>query len=103
MNDPNSKLQRLLRIAARADLDDPVSIPFGFDTRVVALWRSSHNDRAANGIARLVRRVAVLAALVIVVSGAASVHEFSATRDIAEPGANDYAIADSAIQTEFDQ
>jgi hypothetical protein len=103
MNDADSRLQRLLKTAAQADMEDPISAPFGFDTRVVALWRSGNSNAAANGIVRLVRRVAVLATLVIVVSGAASLHEFSATRDIAEPGANEYAIADSAIQTEFDQ
>ena len=103
MNDADSRLQRLLKTAGQANSDEPVSVPFGFDTRVVALWRSGNGNAFPYGIVRLVRRVAVLAALVILVSGGAAFYEFSEARDIVEPGANDYAIADSAIQTEFDQ
>jgi hypothetical protein len=45
----------------------------------------------------------VLAAAVILISGAASFRELLAARDIIEPGANEFLIADSAIQNEFDQ
>ena len=103
MNDADSKLQRLLKGAAQAPVEEPASVPFGFDTRVVALWRSGQGNGGSNSVLRLVRRVAALAAFVILVSGAASFHEYQASRDIIEPGNNEFAIADSAIQTEFDQ
>jgi hypothetical protein len=103
MNDADSRLQRLLKTAAQAPADEPVSAPFGFDTRVVALWRAGHGNGGLNGVVRLIRRVVVLAAFLILVSGAAAFHEYQATRDIVEPGNNEFAIADSAIQSEFDQ
>src|SRR5213595_560003 len=103
MSDTNTRWRRLLKTAAEASVEEPASVPFGFDTRVVALWRAANGNAAPNGIARLVRRVAVLAAFVIVLSGAAVFHEVQATRDIDDPGADEFAIADSAIQSEFDQ
>jgi hypothetical protein len=103
MKDSNSKIQRLLRAAAQVpDLESP-ELPLGFETRVVALWRSGNGSLGANGIMRLVRRVAIVAGCVIVISGAASLRELYQTRDIFEPGSNEFAIADSAIQNEFDQ
>ena len=98
----DSALHRLLRSAAQANDQEPISVPFGFDTRVVALARSAP-DAGGNGIARLIRRVAMIATAVILISSAAAFRELLATRDIAEPGANDYAIADSEIQQEFYQ
>ena len=103
MNDANSRLQRLLRTAAQAPGEEPASVPFGFDTRVVALWRAGAGNGAASGVLRLVRGVAALAAVVILLSGAASFHEYQASRDIIDSGDNEFAIADSAIQSEFDQ
>ena len=103
MSDADSRLQRLLRNAAQAPVEEPASVPFGFDTRVVALWRADRGNGGLNGVVRLVRRVAVLAAFVILLSGAASFYEYQATTDIIEPGNNEFAIADSAIQSEFDQ
>ena len=103
MNEADSRLQRLLKTAAQAPVEDSAPVPFGFDTRVVALWRADRANGGANGVLRLVRRVAAVAAFLILVSGAASFHEYQATRDIIEPGNNEFAIADSAIQTEFDQ
>jgi len=98
----DSALNRLLRSAAQANDQEPISVPFGFDTRVVALARTVSGN-GGNGIARLIRRVAMIATAVIVISSAASFRELLATQDIAEPGANDYAIADSEIQQEFYQ
>lgn len=103
MNDTDSKLHQLLKAAAQAKIEEPASVPFGFDTRIVALWRAGTGNGASNGVIRLVRRVAILSAAVILLSSAASFYEFRATRDIIEPGANEFAIADSAIQSEFEQ
>ena len=100
MSSMDSHIDRLLRSAGRSTEQQPVSPPFGFETRVVAQWRAGSSN--GNGVARLIRRVAILAAAVIVVSTAGTIREFARTREnIGEPLANEFAIADSAIQTEF--
>src|SRR5437016_2213307 len=78
---------------------NPVAMPFGFDTRVVALWRAS--ALRPNGLTPLLRRIALLSAAVIVVSTIATVREASQSRKIGESLTNEFAIADSAIQDEF--
>jgi len=93
------KIDRLLRSAAQVREEVPAAMPFGFDTRVVALWRAG--APRANGVMALLRRVAVLSAVVIVVSTVAAVREANQSREIGESLNNDYAIADSAIQDEF--
>ena len=97
----DSQIDRLFRSAADAQPDDVPSPPFGFETRVVALWRAGAVNGMANGIGRLVRRVAVIAGAVIVLSSAASVREFLEARDMSEPQTNEFAIADSVIENEF--
>lgn len=101
MKPVDSRLQRLLRAAASAGTNEsPATMPFGFDTRVVALSRDNRAN-GGNGTLRLLRRVAVAASIILVVSGAASVREFQTAEDIAEPTSNEYAIADTAIEDEF--
>jgi hypothetical protein len=93
------QIDRLLRSAAQVDEDAPAEMPFGFDTRVVVLWRAGAPK--ANGLIRLLRRVAVLSIAVIVISTIAAVREINQNREIRESFANEFAIADSAIQDEF--
>ncbi len=100
MNDLDPKIDRLLRSAAEAREDVPAAMPFGFDTRVVALWHTKE-EATSIGLARLVRRVALIAVAVIAFAAAGTYREASESRDTDEPFANEYAIADSAIQTEF--
>jgi hypothetical protein len=95
----NENIDRLLRSAARVDEEVPAEMPFGFDTRVVALWRAG--TPRMNGVIRLLRRVAVLSIAVIVISTVAAVREANQSREIRESFANEFAIADSAIQDEF--
>ena len=95
----NDQIDRLLRSAAEADEDVPAAMPFGFDTRVIALSRASAPK--ANGVVQLLRRVAVLSIAVIVISTIAAVREIKQNREIHESFANEFAIADSAIQDEF--
>jgi hypothetical protein len=102
MSQADSKIDRLLRSAAQGNEDDSPAAPFGFDTRVVALWRAERPANS-NGLARLLRRVAFTAASVIVVSSAAALYEINQERDAGEPFANEFAIADNAIQSEFPQ
>jgi len=96
----DQKIDRLLRSAAQASEEVPVSMPFGFDTRVVALWRASAIK--ANGLTPLLRRVALLSAAVIVISTLAAVREARQSREqLGDSFSNEFAIADSAIQDEF--
>jgi len=93
------KIDRLLRSAAQVREEEAASMPFGFDTRVIALWRAALPR--ANGVVSLVRRVAVLSAAVIVISTIAAVREANQSREIGESFTNEFAIADTAIQDEF--
>jgi len=95
----NEQIDRLLRSASQADEKVPVAMPFGFDTRVVALWRDG--KPMTNGVMQLLRRVAVLSIAVIVISTIAAVREANQNREIRESLTNEFAIADSAIQDEF--
>ncbi len=97
----DQKIDRLLRSATQAPEEAPVAMPFGFDTRMVALWRAAVPK--ANGVTPLLRRVALLSAAVIVMSTLAAVREAGQSRNLGESFANEYAIADSAIQDEFSQ
>jgi len=104
MKPTGNDLDRLLRSAAGAPGEADPDIPFGFDTRVVALWRSegaSANDLA--DISRFVRRAGVIAAAVLVLAGAGAYRQFRENAALSTPQANEYAIADSAIQTEFSE
>jgi hypothetical protein len=95
------EIDRLLRSAARAGDEAPIKMPFGFDTRVVALWRAMADK--PNGIASLLRRVALLAAVVIAISTLAAVREIKQSREQYSDFTNEVAIADTAIQDEFSQ
>jgi hypothetical protein len=101
MKSVDPKIDRLLRSAAQAHEDVPAAMPFGFDTRLVALWRSSM--KKPNGLTPLLRRIALLSTVVIVVSTIAAAREAGQNRKLGESFANEYAIADSAIQDEFSQ
>src|SRR5262245_42158660 len=93
------QIDRLLRSAAQAGEEAPEAMPFGFDTRVVSLWRAGSSK--PNGLVQLLRRVAVLSVAIIVISTVAAVREVNQNREIRESFANEFAIADSAIQDEF--
>ena len=95
----NDQIDRLLRSAAQVNEELPAEMPFGFDTRVIALWRAG--TPKANGVVQLLRRVAVLSIAVIVISTIAAVREINQNREINESFSNEFAIADSAIQDEF--
>jgi hypothetical protein len=99
MEDVDLRLKRLLRAASRVDVDLAPEMPFGFDTRVVANLRTGLTN--GNGLSRLIRRVAITAAAIIVVATTAAVREFAQARELSEPMTNEYALADSAIETEM--
>jgi hypothetical protein len=95
------EIDRLLRSAAKTGDEAPPEMPFGFDTRVVALWRGLGVQ--PNSIAPLLRRVALLSAAVIAVSTLAAVRELKQSREQYNDFTNEVAIADTAIQDEFSQ
>jgi len=97
----SDNIDRLLRSAAQRDEEQPAAMPFGFDTRVVALWRAALPT--GNGVMQLLRRVAVLSAAVIIISTLATVREARQSRQQYSELTNEFAIADRAIQDEFSQ
>ena len=97
----SDNIDRLLRSAAQRDEEQHASMPFGFDTRVVALWRAA--SPTGNGVMQLLRRVAVLSAAVIIISTLAMVREARQSRQQYSELTNEFAIADRAIQDEFSQ
>jgi hypothetical protein len=96
----NENIDRLLRSAATNVDESSVTMPFGFDTRVIALWRASGGGES-NGLTRLVRRVALLAAAIIIIGTAGTLREAIRSREVGESFGNVFAIADAAIQDEF--
>jgi hypothetical protein len=97
MNDVD--VDRLLRAAALTGDDSALAMPFGFDTRVVAIWHANA-EAASLGLTRLLRRVALLAGAVMIIATAATYVEATQNRESGEPFANEFAIADSAIADE---
>jgi acid phosphatase family membrane protein YuiD len=95
------KIDRLLRAAAKVDEAAEPVMPFGFDTRVVALTLAGMSK--PNGLTSLLRRVALLSAAVIVISAAAAAREARQSRDRYNELTNEFAIADRAIQDELSQ
>lgn len=95
-------LNRLLRSAAKAEEPGAPEAPFGFATRVIAAWRAGHgpaNDAAE--LTRFVRRIGAVALAVLALASAGAYRQFNENEQRITPQTNEYAIADSAIQTEF--
>ena len=101
MDKRESELERLLR-AARGEESAP-EMPYGFDTRVVALARSTRSARNndARLFARMFRRIAVAAVIVAVFASAATYWQMQENDELAEPSWNAYAIVDTAINSEL--
>jgi hypothetical protein len=97
-------LDRLFRSAAAAGEPPAPEAPYGFETRIVALWRAG-NGRAndAAELARFLRGIGAVALAVLTLASAGAYQQFSENEARTAPQTNEYAIADSAIQTEFSQ
>ena len=96
-------MDRLLRSAARAPVESTPEAPFGFETRVIASWRSGEGVNDFADIARFLRRTGAIACAVLVLAGAGAYRQFVTDAALSAPQTNEYAIADSAIQTEFSE
>ena len=100
MKNMDENLHRLLRSAAQVEDDAPAEMPFGFDTRVIALARRNGNGFAFAG---LLRWITLAAAAVVVLASAGAYFEFDRNTDAMLASGNEFAIADSAIQDEVAQ
>jgi hypothetical protein len=97
-------LDRLLRSAARAPEEPALEAPFGFETRALASWRArqeSFTDVAE--LTRFLRQTGVIAFAVFVLASVAAYRQFTENAAFSAPQTNEYAIADSQIQTEFSE
>jgi hypothetical protein len=102
MKEPDAELDRLLRAAANASGPTTPEAPYGFETRVVALWRAANGQATdAAELTRFLRTIGVVAAAVLVLASAGAYRQFNENEQRSAPQTNEYAIADSAIQTEF--
>ena len=99
MGTPDSELNRLLRAAAHSSESEPIDMPFGFDTRVVARWRAlrSASASASGEFARMFKLVGAMSILVTIFAGAGAWWQFRQNNELGEPLTNAYAIADTAI------
>jgi hypothetical protein len=104
MKEADTDLDRLLRAAATAAEPPPPEAPYGFETRVIALWHAGNgraNDTAE--LTRFLRRIGAVAFAVLTLASAVAYQQFNENEERTIPQTNEYAIADSAIQTEFSQ
>jgi hypothetical protein len=102
MSKRDTDLDRLLQSASRAPKEPDPEAPFGFDTRVVAQWRSGKGQ--TNDVADLVpflRTIGMIALAVAAIAGTGVYRQLNDTETRIAPQTNEYAIADTAIQTEF--
>ena len=100
MKKSDNDLRRLFRSAATDMGVSAQEAPFGFETRVVALWRAANGERAeVSDVTRFVRRIGALALAVLLVTSAGAYWQYSDDELQNSSGANEYAIADSAIET----
>ena len=105
MAKPDPNLDRLLRAAAMREANsEPASLPFGFDTRVVALARPQTRSGHLNGgreLVRFLRRVALVSVVITAFASSAAYWQVSENEALGEPLSNAYAFADNAIESEF--
>jgi hypothetical protein len=95
-------LDRLLRSAAEAEEPAAPEAPYGFATRVIASWRAGPEQASDTAeVTRFVRRIGAIALAVLTLASAGAYRQFNENEQRIAPQTNEYAIADSAIQTEF--
>jgi hypothetical protein len=95
-------IDRLFRSAAHASEPAASEVPYGFETRVVALWRSGKNGKIDLAeLSRFLRRAGVIASAVLILAGAAAYRQYRDETKFAALATNEYMIADSAIQSEI--
>ncbi|MEY2490207.1 MAG: hypothetical protein QOC70_2149 [Verrucomicrobiota bacterium] len=101
MKKPDADLDRLLRSAANATEPSAPEAPYGFETRVVASWRAGNGRAKDAELTRFLRGIGAAALAVLTLASAGAYQQFTENEQRTAPQTNEYAIADSAIQTEF--
>lgn len=91
MNKHDQILDRLFRAAASSTAND--EMPFGFDTRVLALVRESGSNGSAM-IALLAKRAAMVALAIIALATAGLYRTSTSDNDLP----TEYAMTDTAIE-----
>lgn len=101
MDKREAELERLLR-AARGDEGAP-EMPYGFDTRVIALARATGSDRSTpvRELIRAFTRIAAGGLAVAIIATVATYWQLAENDDLAEPDTNAYAFVDTAINAEL--
>src|SRR4051812_17578943 len=86
----NDDLDRLLRSAANIPEERVDELPFGFETRVVASWRSGapFGDDVAE-ITRFLRRAGAIGLAIVVLAGATAYRQFRDQAALAGPQTNE--------------
>jgi hypothetical protein len=104
MKERDADLDRLLRSAATASGALMPEAPYGFETRVLASWRAGLGRATeAAELTNFLRRIGVVAMAVLALASAGAYLQFNENEARTIPQTNEYAIADTAIQTEFSQ
>ena len=100
MNSRDADVDRLLRGAAfardegRFDFD----APFGFDTRVVALWRAQGGSHDFAVLGQWLRRTAAVAVFIAAIASAGAYWAIDDTDDLNSPLAAADSLADQVIE-----
>jgi len=92
VKNPNEILDCLFRAATASA--PPAEMPFGFDTRVLALARASSPNRSAL-IALFAQRAALIALAVLALASVGVYRASTSNNDLPA----EYAMADNAIQS----
>lgn len=101
MSRVDSQIDRLLRSAASAPpANDLAEAPFGFDTRVVAAWRSyrTRENGDFRAIALFFKRVALTAVVITACASAGTVWQWRQSDELDEASGGAYAMTDSVIE-----
>ena len=101
MNRAGDDLARLFGAARRDNAPAvPVEMPFGFDTRVLAMARSGGAlEMNGSAIRHLLYQVAIIAAVLLLAGSAGTLWQLDRNRDLAESFSGAYVIADRAIDS----
>lgn len=93
-------LDRLLRAAAAARNEEPSEFeaPFGFDTRVVGLWRAQRGSAEFAALGQWLRRTAAVAVFIAAVATAGAYWEIDDTEELNSPLTAADFLADRVIE-----
>lgn len=96
----DAKLDRLLRgaVAAGGGASAEIEAPFGFDTRVVSLWRAQRAHPDVASFQQWLRRTAGIAVFIAAIATAGAYWEINDTEDLSSLIAAGDTIADNVIE-----